>query len=318
MNQWIAAVLVGAGLWGSAAAAEAPKGVAALLAEHDRQLIRDLGSYIKTNPKAADLDQAYLALFERVIENDLFLDNEEPARRYLLERSDGAVRPMAQIVLTMARAQAGKFDEAWTCFRDLLRGLDKDDQEEFAANFADSLANAANASGEYEIARKVYEGLLQKFGTNPALLQKVKDDLARIDRVGKPAPLATVRDIQGKPVRLGDLKGKYVLIDFWATWCNPCVAELPNVQAAYAKFRDKGFEVISVSLDETVEPVVDFVKTRKMTWLQIHNATSGGDLVAAYGVTSIPATFLVGPDGTILRIELRGPALQKALRGMMK
>jgi thiol-disulfide isomerase/thioredoxin len=317
MRKWfVAVVAVVSCLSESAGAGEPPKTVAALLAEHDRRLIRDLSAYIKANPKAADVDQAYVALFERVIENDLFAENEETARHYLLERSDGAVRPMAQIVLTMSRAQVGKFDEAWATFRDLLRGLDKDDQEEFAANFADSLANAASAAGEYEIARKVYDALLQKFGTNPALRDKVKADLARLDRVGKPAPAEVARDMQGKPFRISDLKGKYVLVDFWATWCTPCVAELPNVQAAFAKYHAKGFEVVSVSLDETAEPVVDFVRSRKIPWRQIHNATAGGDLVAAYGVTSIPATFLVGPDGTIVRIELRGPALEKALSAL--
>lgn len=299
-------------------AATPPKSVSAILAANQRQLMQSLIDYIKANPKSEDLDQAYMILFEHVIENDWFAETEEIAKRYLAERKEGAVRPLAQIVVTMGRAQAGKFDQAWLTYRDLIRSLDNDDQEEFAAQFADSLANAASAAGEYDVARKVYEALLQRFGTSPGLAKKVKADLARLDKIGKPAPAEPVRDLQGKVIRTSDFKGKYVLVDFWATWCNPCIAELPNVQAAYAKYHPKGLEIVAVSLDESVDAVKDFVTTRKIPWRQVHNTSSGGDLVAAYGVSSIPATFLIAPDGTIVRMELRGPALEKALGTLLK
>ena len=94
----------------------------------------------------------------------------------------------------------------------------------------------------------------------------------------------------------------------------PCVAELPRLQAAYATYHDAGFEVVGVSLDETKAAVVDFARARNLPWRQIHNASSGADLVEAFGVSTIPATFLIDPQGVIIRLELRGPALEKALR----
>jgi peroxiredoxin len=127
-----------------------------------------------------------------------------------------------------------------------------------------------------------------------------------------------VRDIKGELLRLDDLRGRYVLVDFWATWCAPCVAELPRVQAAYARYHDAGFEIVGVSLDETKAAVVDFCRTRKLPWRQVHNASCGGDLVESFGIGSIPANFLIDPQGTIIRLELRGPALDQALAQLIK
>ncbi len=295
-----------------------PRGVAEILRDHDRAKLRDLEAYVREHPDAGDLDQAYLALFEVAVANDWYADTEAAAKQYLAAYPEGAVRPMAQIIATMARAKAGQFAEAWAIYRELVRGLEGIEQEEFATNFADSLASEATAAGEIKVARQVYETLLERFGDSPALRAKVRDDLARLDLVGKPAPVIAVRDVNGKPLRLSDYQGKYVLVDFWATWCAPCLAELPNLQAAYDQFHGRGFEVISVSLDEAPEAVTDFVKARKIPWPQIHNATCGGDVVASYGVNNIPASFLVGPDGTILRLEPRGEALQKALEPLLK
>ncbi len=199
-----------------------------------------------------------------------------------------------------------------------MKGLGKEQEEEFAANFADNLATSAISAGEFDVARDVYVELLKKFGDDPKLRAKVKDDLARIALVGKPAPLVAVKRVSGEVFRLTDLKGKYVLVDFWATWCAPCLADLPQLQAAYAKYHAKGFEIVSISLDETTAPLTEFLKTHKMPWTQIHNTTSGGDVVESFGVNTIPATFLIGPDGTILRLEVRGAALDKVLSQVMK
>ncbi|MDR3638398.1 MAG: TlpA disulfide reductase family protein [Isosphaeraceae bacterium] len=295
-----------------------PKNVAELQSSHDRALLRDLAAYIAANPKADDLDQAYMALFDKVIEHDWFSDHEAIAQEYLAKFPDGPVASLARIIGTMSRAQAGRFDEALTRFKELMASLGKTEQEEFAANFADSLASASTAAGEYNVSRQVYEALLARYGDSPTLRQKVRDELVRLELIGKPAPGAAVTDVKGSTIRLSDLRGKYVLVDFWATWCAPCVAELPRLQAAYAKYRDAGFEIVGISLDESKGALTDFVKARKIPWRQVHNASSGGDLVEAFGVKSIPATFLIDPQGVITRLELRGPVLDQALAKLLR
>jgi peroxiredoxin len=303
-----------------AARADEPEAVsvAAIQARHDRALIADLTAYLHQNPKANDRDQAFAALFNKSIEHDWFTETEELAQQYLKSDPDGPVKALAQIIQTMARAQAGRYEEALARYKELMKGLGQSDQEEFATSFSDTLASSAIAAGEYAVARQVYATLLSRFGESPNLRQKVEGDLKRLDKVGRPAPRFTAEDIQGRAIRLDAYRGKYVLVDFWATWCAPCVGELPRLQDAYRRYHDSGLEIISVSLDESKAAVSDFAKIRNLPWPQIHNASSTADLVEAYAVGSIPATYLIDHEGTIIRIDLRGKSLDQTLSRLIK
>lgn len=122
----------------------------------------------------------------------------------------------------------------------------------------------------------------------------------------------------GQPLSLDRYKGKIVLIDFWATWCGPCVRELPNVLAAYEKFHGKGFEIVGISLDKDRAKLDAFIQDNKMTWRQYFDGLGWGNKLAkTYGVNSIPATYLLDREGKIIAKDLRGEALEQELAKLL-
>jgi peroxiredoxin len=145
--------------------------------------------------------------------------------------------------------------------------------------------------------------------------KEINDALA----IGTTFPDFDEKDLAGHRLSIANYKGQVVLLDFWATWCGPCVAELPNVVKTYENYHSSGFEIIGISLDEDQTKLTTFVKGKNVTWPQFFDGLGWGNKLAVkYGIESIPATFLLDGNGKIVDRDLRGEELEQAVAKAMK
>lgn len=135
-----------------------------------------------------------------------------------------------------------------------------------------------------------------------------------VTAIGVVAPDFTQSDVNGKPISLSDFKGKYVLVEFWASWCAPCRAESPNLIKQYATFKDKGFEILGVSVDHDKAKWLEAIKKDGLTWPQVSDLKGWeSDVRKVYGICGVPANFLICPEGKIIGSHLMGESLNKRL-----
>lgn len=156
-----------------------------------------------------------------------------------------------------------------------------------------------------------------KFNKMMAGMQQPSADNA--PAIGQPAPEISLPTPDGKMINLSSLKGKYVLVDFWASWCGPCRKENPNVVSAFNKYKGKNFTVLGVSLDSDKDKWMNAIEKDGLTWPHISDL-KGWESIAArtYNVNSIPANFLIDPQGNIIARDLREEALDAELSKVLK
>ena len=155
------------------------------------------------------------------------------------------------------------------------------------------------------------------------ILQRIAEKVAATENteIGKPYMDLTLKDADGETVALSSLAGpgRWVLLDFWATWCTPCMNEVPHLKKAYETFHAKGFEIYGVSLDTDLTRWENTIGEQDMNWINVAQKKGGGfDPTALYAVSSIPANFLISPEGKIVAKNLRGEHLEAKLAEVLK
>ncbi|MBI3824359.1 MAG: redoxin domain-containing protein [Planctomycetes bacterium] len=213
-------------------------------------------------------------------------------------------------------------NERTNLVRELSKRFHDKGEDLTAADFQLASRFALEAEVDPALARDVLKDYIKTFGSasNKAVVAQAKrfeTSLRYVDLLGKPIDI-TGKLTTGKEFDLKNLKGKVVLVDYWATWCGPCIAELPNMQSAYAKYHSKGFEIIGISLDRPGddEKLTNFIDKRGLPWPCI-NIEDSRKLANRYKVAAIPHPVLVDQAGNVVSFRARGPQLEKLLEKLL-
>ena len=186
------------------------------------------------------------------------------------------------------------------------------DRAQLAVQAAQILEQASKIAS----ARALYEFIGQTYSDHPDVsetaTQLAESASKRLNMLGNELELSGTT-VDGHPFDWSKYKGKVVLVDFWATWCGPCVEEMPNVLKNYKKYHDKGFDVVGISADEDKDALEDFVKDQKLPWKNLYDQAASTKMADKYGIVAYPTTALVGRDGKVIKLNVRGEELGEEL-----
>lgn len=254
--------------------------------KHMGAMLVDLQAYIADNPEAADLQEAY---------------NSGIQAAYVTGKND--------VVVSLLGLQ----------FDAVLAQEDAPEQEVIQTGMM--LAQFAQQQGDNGAAQKVKAAFDERAEANPgSSYAQVSQALASM--LSKPGigsvPELSGTTLDGQEISVEDYRGKVVLLDFWATWCAPCIEELPSLKATYEKYHGKGFEIISISLDRSVEPLNKLISEETLSWVHLYDADQDVSLADRFGITSIPSMFLLNQNGKIVALDPRGAQLETEVAKLLE
>ena len=218
----------------------------------------------------------------------------------------------------MAMISANRLDDAKAEWEKATQTIDMDAWQQ-VFDSAILIADGMLEAGRVKDVTELYKTLRSKFSFVSNLGDVLQPREAALKWIGKPAPPIEGQDLEGKPVDLAQYKGKVVLIDFWATWCQPCIITMPELIETYKTYNKAGFEIIGISLDQDKEALNRYLSSQKLPWRIVFDGKAWFSPSARrYEVQAIPATFLINRDGTIAVAGTPskgfGPAVKRLLQ----
>ena len=259
-------------------------------------LVAKSKTFIETHPTYKRVDEVYYALGNALVELERVEEGIKVFEQLITAHPAARKVESGLLGLGLAYDKLGKHDKADAAYKKLI------EHPKFGSR---SQAKIAKKILEQERASRKGESPIQpRASAGPS------------EWVGKPAPDFEVMDLKGKKLSLKKYRGQVVLLDFWATWCGPCIAEVPNVKATYKKYKDQKFQIIGISLDNSKATLEKYIAKEGLGWH--HYLDASGKVSTLYKVSGIPSTFLIDGEGVIRKADLRGHTLETAVAELVK
>ena len=287
-----------------------------MFANYNDANLRKIDVYLEKHPKSPEREKVlYLRAYS--IWSLHRYEEAPPAYAALLkEFPKSKFSRIARIREAAAYLFSGQAEQALPRLQALQKDF-PDRPEMYARELAYALSRSGNQDAALAFMNYVETKML--FSKKDRLLPRIKHHFDMVRMIGKPVRDFNVKNHRSdREINPGTLKGKVVLMDFWASWCRPCLAELPHVKGTHKIFSQEGFEIFSVSLDDNRAKLDRMIADKKMDWLHHYNGKKWkNELAVKFGAHSVPANLLIDQNGIVQGVNLRGKAIRKLVSKLL-